>query len=122
MRSIRHPCILSLRDVMELLKQEFDDIYITTELMGIDLRQLIKSRQPLSEDHQQFILYQLMCGLAHLHASNIIHRDLKPANILLSKNCDLKICDFGLARMQHTDDRLGSCMGLTECVVTQWYR
>lgn len=33
-----------------------------------------------------------------MHSANVIHRDLKPSNLLLNKNCDLKICDLGLAR------------------------
>ena len=38
-------------------------------------------------------------GLQYLHEDlGIIHRDLKPSNLLLNKNCDLKICDLGLAR------------------------
>lgn len=47
----------------------------------------------------------------------MIHRDIKPSNLLLNKNCDLKICDLGLARGfdQETDN-------LTEYVVTRWYR
>ena len=33
-----------------------------------------------------------------MHSANVIHRDLKPSNLLVNKNCDLKICDLGLAR------------------------
>ena len=33
-----------------------------------------------------------------MHTANVIHRDLKPGNILANENCDVRICDFGLAR------------------------
>ena len=33
-----------------------------------------------------------------MHSADIVHRDLKPANVLVNQNCDLKVCDFGLAR------------------------
>jgi len=39
-----------------------------------------------------------------MHSANIIHRDLKPSNILVNKNCDLKICDLGLARGFEKED------------------
>ena len=39
-----------------------------------------------------------------MHSANIIHRDLKPSNILVNKNCDLKICDLGLARGFESED------------------
>ena len=41
---------------------------------------------------------QLLRGLKYLHSASVLHRDLKPSNLLLNATCDLKICDFGLAR------------------------
>lgn len=38
-------------------------------------------------------------GLKYIHSANVLHRDLKPNNILVNRECDLVICDFGLARM-----------------------
>ena len=41
---------------------------------------------------------QVLRGLKYVHTANVLHRDLKPANLLLTASCELKICDFGLAR------------------------
>lgn len=52
-----------------------------------------------------------------MHSANVIHRDLKPSNLLVNSNCDLRVCDLGLARgIGESDARL------TEYVVTRWYR
>lgn len=64
----------------------------------------------------QYFLYQLLRGLKYIHSANVIHRDLKPSNLLLNANCDLKICDFGLARPTSENEFM------TEYVVTRWYR
>jgi mitogen-activated protein kinase 1/3 len=66
--------------------------------------------------HWQYFLYQLLRGLKYIHSANVLHRDLKPSNLLLDANCDLKICDFGLARTTSETDFM------TEYVVTRWYR
>lgn len=140
--------------------------YIVYELMDTDLHQIIRSSQPLSDDHFQYFVYQasgkycwpgkagvaaavrylalpgksrrgsggvlsaqaadsqqsllpahrskahtcphlplllpaclqILRGLKYIHSASVLHRDLKPSNILLNATCDLKICDFGLAR------------------------
>jgi len=57
-----------------------------------------------------------------VHAAKVLHRDLKPGNLLVNKNCDLKICDFGLARGFDPSKNKGQQAALTEYVVTRWYR
>ena len=69
-----------------------------TEKMEADLGRLIHSKQPLTDKHYSYFMYQLLRGLLYLHSASIMHRDIKPCNLLVNVNCDLKICDFGLAR------------------------
>ncbi|OQS01507.1 mitogen-activated protein kinase [Achlya hypogyna] len=98
-------------------RETFEDMYIIAELMETDLHQVIYSMQPMSDDHVKYFLYQILCALHHIHSAGVIHRDMKPSNILLNANCDLKICDFGLARGGFPEN-----IELTEYVVTRWYR
>lgn len=98
----------------------FEDVYIVSELMDTDLHQIISSPQPLSDDHCQYFLYQILRALKYIHSAHVLHRDLKPSNLLLNGNCDLKICDFGLARVAHPEENHTGFM--TEYVATRWYR
>jgi mitogen-activated protein kinase 1/3 len=71
----------------------------------------------------QYFVYQTLRALKSIHSADIVHRDLKPANLLLNANCDLKVCDFGLARSVKTSAPSGKEQGLmTEYVATRWYR
>ena len=122
---LNHPSIIKLFDV-EKPKDlaNFNDIYFATEYMDTDLHKVIYSKQPLSDSHYQYFIYQLIAGVNYLHSANVIHRDLKPQNILVNKDCQIKICDFGLGRGlpeegDGTDDGSGN---LTEYVTTRWYR
>ncbi|MBZ6375836.1 MAG: protein kinase [Kocuria palustris] len=89
------------------------------ELMETDMHRVIRT-QDLSDDHCQYFIYQTLRALKAMHSANVLHRDLKPSNLLLNANCDLKVCDFGLARSAaSTDDNSGF---MTEYVATRWYR
>lgn len=115
-----HENVIGLVDisVMPPHTLDFKDIYIVTELMECDLDRIVSSNQPLSDQHAQYFLYQILRGLKYIHSANVLHRDLKPSNLLVNSNCDLSICDFGLARgvtSEYEDT-------LTEYVVTRWYR
>ncbi|KAL5997587.1 mitogen-activated protein kinase [Asimina triloba] len=112
--------VVAIRDIIPPAKREaFNDVYIAYELMDTDLHQIIRSNQALSEEHCQdgtFPIVKILRGLKYIHSANVLHRDLKPSNLLLNANCDLKICDFGLARITSESDFM------TEYVVTRWYR
>jgi len=116
-----HENILNLRDIMLPPAGSIDqwkDIYLVLELMDTDLHYIIHSKQALTDDHIQYFIYQILRGLKAIHSASVLHRDLKPNNLLVNKNCDLKICDFGLAR--GVDGSVSAA--LTEYVVTRWYR
>lgn len=76
--------------------------------------------QDLSDDHCQYFIYQTLRALKAMHSANVLHRDLKPSNLLLNANCDLKVCDFGLARSAASQEDNSGFM--TEYVATRWYR
>ncbi|XP_059640070.1 mitogen-activated protein kinase homolog MMK2-like [Cornus florida] len=117
LRHIDHENVIAIKDIIRPPKKEaFNDVYIVYELMDTDLHQIIRSNQPLTDDHCQYFLYQLLRGLKYVHSAHVLHRDLKPSNLLLNANCDLKIGDFGLARTTSETDFM------TEYVVTRWYR
>ncbi|KAF4031673.1 Protein kinase domain [Phytophthora infestans] len=118
MRHLNHPNLVNLLDLLRpSTLQEFNDVYIVTDLMETDLHRVIHSNQSISDDHVQYFLYQMLVAINYVHSAEVLHRDLKPSNILVNSDCDLKLCDFGLARgIQGMDS------GLTEYVVTRWYR
>ena len=67
-------------------------------MMETDLDQLIRHDIPFNQDQMIKVLYNTICSMAFLHHANIMHRDLKSANLLLSSECNIKVCDFGLSR------------------------
>jgi len=116
-----HENITSIFEMEIPEEHNFNEIYFIQELMEADLHQIIRSEQPLTDAHYQYFIYQVLRGLKYIHSANVLHRDLKPGNLLVNANCELKICDFGLAR-GYSSDPEGNAGFMTEYVATRWYR
>jgi mitogen-activated protein kinase 1/3 len=122
MKYCQHENIIPLLDVIIHLNKnqslnKIADVYLVMEKMDSDLQKIIASKQELSDEHYQFILYQILRALYFLHSANIIHRDFKPSNVLINEDCTVKLCDFGMSRGIKEENIL-----LTEYVVTRYYR
>lgn len=121
LRHFQHENIISILDIVRPSSFEgFSEVLLIQELMDTDLHRVIRT-QELTPDHCQYFLYQILRGIKALHSAGVLHRDLKPSNLLLNANCDLKICDFGLARSAE-QPQPDSKAFLTEYVATRWYR
>eukprot|EP01024_Parvocaulis_polyphysoides_P050748 TRINITY_DN4953_c0_g2_i1.p1 TRINITY_DN4953_c0_g2~~TRINITY_DN4953_c0_g2_i1.p1 ORF type:complete len:417 (+),score=50.63 TRINITY_DN4953_c0_g2_i1:129-1379(+) len=119
LKSLEHENVIKLLDMIPPIDiNKFENVYLVYELMDTDLHQIIKSKQPLSDEHIQYFIYQILRGLKYIHSAGVLHRDLKPSNILVNSNCDIRICDFGLARTSDPE----ADASMTEYVVTRWYR
>ncbi|CAB1414296.1 unnamed protein product [Pleuronectes platessa] len=115
LKHMKHENVIGLLDVFSpaATLEDFNELYLVTNLMGADLNNIVKF-QRLSDEHVQFLIYQLLRGLKYIHSAGLIHRDLKPSNVAVNEDCELRILDFGLARQ--TDDEM------TGYVATRWYR
>jgi serine/threonine protein kinase/beta-lactam-binding protein with PASTA domain len=92
--SLAHPNIVSVYDVGE----EEDLYYIVMEYVdGQTLKQYIQQNSPLRVEDAIRIMSQLASAISHAHHNHIIHRDIKPHNILVDRNGNVKITDFGIA-------------------------
>ncbi|SPO26606.1 related to SSN3 - cyclin-dependent CTD kinase [Ustilago trichophora] len=120
-RELSHVNIVTLHQVM----LEDKAIYMVFEYAEHDLLQIIHwhstaLRAPIPLAVLKSLLWQLINGVAYLHANWILHRDLKPANILVTSSGVVKIGDLGLARLYSSP--LQSLYNGDKVVVTIWYR
>lgn len=123
LRLLAHDNVLKLLTILlPQSRAQFNDIYIVCELVEGDLYSIIKSNQPLENDHIKFILYQILRSLKYTHSARVLHRDIKPKNILISSKCEVKLCDFGLARVYYDHKIEQKTDNLTDYVATRWYR
>ncbi|KAH9846030.1 kinase-like domain-containing protein [Lenzites betulinus] len=119
LRHFAHENITGLIDVD--CSPDLSEMHRYTSSFSADLHQIIKSGQPLTNEHVQYFVYQVLRGMKYVHSASVVHRDLKPGNLLVNADCELKICDFGLSRgFNSAPDDNPTIM--TEYVATRWYR
>ena len=105
---LNHPNIITTFDC-----GEHDGLaYLAMELLeGTDLRsRMMKEAIPPAEAVE--IARQVAEGLAYAHERGVVHRDIKPGNIMINKRGQVKIMDFGLARMRAADHKTSTGMVL----------
>ncbi len=105
---LTHPNIVNVYDV-------YDDegiYFIVMELVdGITLKEYIEQNGRLSMDKALDFSIQIASGLEAAHENHIIHRDIKPQNIIVSKNGNLKVTDFGIAKAASSNTLTSGAMG-----------
>ncbi len=75
-------------------------VYAVFEFIETDLARALQICHELQPIQRKYIAYRLLHGIAFLHRCGLVHRDIKPSNILLNSQLDIKICDFGMARLK----------------------
>jgi serine/threonine protein kinase len=96
MRQLAHPNVVSLLDIFP----RAGAVVLVLELMISDLAEVLdRSPAPLFEGEVKSWAQQMLQGVAFMHSKGLLHRDLKPSNLLINSAGQLKLGDFGLARV-----------------------
>jgi cyclin-dependent kinase 7 len=114
LQELRHPNIVRLLDVYV----HKNDVNLVLEYLEGDLERVIRDGDLLLREEQvKHYMLMLLRGLEHCHRNWVLHRDIKPGNLLIAANGELKITDFGLAKVYGSPER-----NLSPQACTRWYR
>nr|XP_006634476.1 PREDICTED: cyclin-dependent kinase 13 [Lepisosteus oculatus] len=125
LRQLNHKSIINMKEIVTDKEDALDfkndkgAFYLVFEYMDHDLMGLLESGLVhFNESHIKSFMRQLMEGLDYCHKKNFLHRDIKCSNILLNNRGQIKLADFGLARLYNSEES----RPYTNKVITLWYR
>ncbi|KAI9355940.1 protein serine/threonine kinase [Zopfochytrium polystomum] len=114
LKELKHENIVRLYDVIHTEKK----LTLVFEYMDSDLKKYLDfCNGDIDVATIKYLMFQLMKGVAFCHEHRVLHRDLKPQNLLINRNRELRLGDFGLARAFGIPVR-----SYSHEVVTLWYR
>ncbi len=121
MAKLLHPAVVAVFDFGTTLGGQ---LYIAMEYVdGTDVSQMIHSQKKLPADHALAITAHVCDALSAAHELGIVHRDIKPANVLINMKGQVKVADFGLAKMDdpgtHGLTKTGYAMGTPDFVAPE---
>ncbi|MEV0221957.1 Stk1 family PASTA domain-containing Ser/Thr kinase [Streptomyces sp. NPDC050704] len=97
--SLNHPAIVAVYDTGEDYIEGISIPYIVMEYVdGSTLRELLHSGRKLLPERAMEMTIGILQALEYSHRNGIVHRDIKPANVMLTRNGQVKVMDFGIAR------------------------
>nr|XP_023691225.1 cyclin-dependent kinase 12 isoform X1 [Paramormyrops kingsleyae]XP_023691226.1 cyclin-dependent kinase 12 isoform X1 [Paramormyrops kingsleyae]XP_023691227.1 cyclin-dependent kinase 12 isoform X1 [Paramormyrops kingsleyae] len=125
LRQLNHRSVVNMKEIVTDKQDALDfkkdkgAFYLVFEYMDHDLMGLLESGLvQFSHEHVRSFMRQLMEGLDYCHKKNFLHRDIKCSNILLNNSGQIKLADFGLARLYNSEES----RPYTNKVITLWYR
>ncbi|KAJ3445319.1 protein kinase [Anaeramoeba flamelloides] len=105
---LKHPNILRLFEVYE----SENNLFLVLEyISGGELFDYIVDQKKIEQEEALKFFKQIIYGVEYIHSVSITHRDLKPENLLLDKNKNIKIADFGMARVMESQNLLKTPCG-----------
>lgn len=113
--ALNHPGIVTVHDQDEIRTNDSVVPYLVMEYVrGSTLAQLVREQVWFDPERAVRIACDILDALAHAHSHGTVHRDVKPANVMITTEGAVKVADFGIAHVLHTDARLtatGSAIG-----------
>lgn len=100
-------------DVYDHFKEGRSNYIVLEYIDGLSVEQLIRRERYLTNDLALYVFYQTCKALKYAHNKNVIHRDIKPSNVIISKEGEVKLLDFGIASSSEDADQGLTREGMT---------